>query len=319
MENKNNCVRVGFSTILWTVTAILLCAAPCGAEVLVSNGETLNVDYQINDWVTVQAGGTLNVWPVGIIDYGVYAQAQSKVNIYGGEFPYGSLTVQATDATVAIYGTGFTLTNASGAELDNTQNPQEIQITNPTQGGSGTLTWEYQSSQYTISFWSFADIKLAAPGGESITVNIEKAKVSWNHSEIHVHGKLYLPQGFWMDTLNPNGSVVTTLAGVEVANQDVEFELKGKKGDKWEYKDKENSVGNIKEFKIDWNRAKFDYEEGFVKFKVVGIFDPESFPDGSSTSSDKLEIEISLGQMISASDLIGAWTKKDDKHWDYKW
>ena len=29
MEKKNNCVKVGFSRILWTVTAILLCAAPC--------------------------------------------------------------------------------------------------------------------------------------------------------------------------------------------------------------------------------------------------------------------------------------------------
>jgi hypothetical protein len=29
MEKKNNWVKVGFSRILWTVTVILLCAAPC--------------------------------------------------------------------------------------------------------------------------------------------------------------------------------------------------------------------------------------------------------------------------------------------------
>ena len=63
------------------------------------------------------------------------------------------------------------------------------------------------------------------------------------------------------------------------------------------------------------------YEEGFVKFKLVSAFDPELFPEGSESLPDKLESVISLGDMIAGSDLIGgdkSWTKKDDKHWDYK-
>lgn len=140
---------------------------------------------------------------------------------------------------------------------------------------------------------------------------VQKAKVSWDKSDIHVDGKLDIPQGFSMDNLEPVGSAVVTLAGVEVADQIVEFELKGKKGDKWEYKDKENIDGPIKEFKIDWKRA---------KFKLVSTFDSGLFPEGPATSPDELEIEITLGEdsnTISESDLIDAWTKKDDKQWDY--
>jgi hypothetical protein len=98
-----------------------------------------------------------------------------------------------------------------------------------------------------------------------ICIDLEKAKVSWDHNDIHLHGKLYLPEGFWVDNLNPVGSAVITLAGEEIANQSVEFEIKGKKGDKWEYKDKKNQYGNIKEFKVDWKEAKFDYhgDDGF--------------------------------------------------------
>jgi hypothetical protein len=68
-----------------------------------------------------------------------------------------------------------------------------------------------------------------------------------------------------MDTLTLDGSALITLAGVDVVDQSIVFEIKGKKGDKWEYKDKENVYGKIKEFKIDWKGAKFDYkgDDGF--------------------------------------------------------
>jgi len=221
-----------------------------------------------------------------------------------------------------------------------------------------------------------------------------------------------------MDTLSPDGRAVITLAGVEVTDQSVEFELKGKNGDKWEYKDKENLFGPIKEFKIDWKGAGFDYKgddgfqihthfigasettlcihtgdvsgaftvtinettidettiaydedrniattvtyepqkddnthvhftlpfqltsemtievsgaveltidvadyykEGVAKFKLVSAFAPESFPGGTESLPDELEYEISLSDPpVSGSDLIEAWTKKDDKHWEYK-
>ena len=397
MEKKNKCVRSGFSIILWAVMAIVLCAAPAGWAVTFDDKGKHDIDYAIYlDSVEV-GNATVNLLPGAYIDWFVYTTNNSIVNIKGGEV--GWWIDVAPGAEVTIYGTGFNLG----------EGVKEI---------NGTVTGYYENGDpinLTFDCHPGATVTLAAPGGgDSITVNIEKAKVSWDHSDIHVYGKLYLPQGFWMDTLGPNGGVVTTLAGVEVANQDVEFELKGKKGDKWEYKDKENSVCNIKEFKIDWKGAKFDYkdddkfhihthfiggtettlcihsddtlwpftvtidettieydgngditgdiegddidpqkddnthvhftlpfqlspdmtievteaieltidvadyyEEGFVKFKLISVFNPDSSWD----SSDELKCVILLGlgdDMISGNDLIGAWTKKDDKHWDYK-
>jgi len=412
MENKNKHVRTGFATILWAVLAILLCTSPCGWAVTFDDGLEHDIDYEILDSVQVD-NATVNLLSGAHIEWWLTANDGSTVNIEGGTVHKWVSVMPGSNVTV--YGTSFTFQGEphfAGEKLF-------ISTSHPDYLGQLTVVYEDKTQvnlsidcYFTIeggTIVNYATVTLAAPGGDSITVNIEKAKVSWDHSDIHVYGKLYLPQGFWMDTLNPVGGVVTTLAGVEVANQDVEFELKGKKGDKWEYKDKENSVGKIKEFKIDWKGAKFDYkgdeglhihthhiggtettlcihcdqisgaftvsvygttiaydeersiktdldyelqknnnthvhftlpfqltpdmtievsgavelsiavadycEEGFVKFKLVSAFDPDS------SSSDELEIEISLGEdpnTISGRVLIDAWTKKDDKHWDYK-
>jgi len=245
----------------------------------------------------------------------------------------------------------------------------------------------------------------------------KKAKVRWHHGDIHVDGKLYLPEGVWMDDLSPVGSAVITLAEVKVTDQSVDLKTKGKKGDKWEFKAKKNDIDNIKEFKIDWKEAKFDYkgdnkfhihthgigtdettlcihtgdisgaftvtidettiivygedgnidtdatnvayasqksdshvhftlpfkltsdmtiavtgavelsldvakdyDEAYAKFKLVSAFDATQF-NGTDTLPDTLEYVISLGDddpPVSWSDLIEAWTKQDDKHWEYK-
>jgi hypothetical protein len=94
-------------------------------------------------------------------------------------------------------------------------------------------------------------------------------KVCWHHDDLHVEGKMYFPEGVWKDTLSPVGSAEVTLAGVGVTNQTVEFDVKGKKDEKWEYKDKKNEYNNIKEFKIDWKEKapKFDYH-GDDKFHI---------------------------------------------------
>jgi hypothetical protein len=67
-----------------------------------------------------------------------------------------------------------------------------------------------------------------------------------------------------------------------------------------------------------------DYDEGYGKFKIVSIFDPALFPDGTESLPDEVEYEITLGDdmsTITSGDLIGVekvWTKKDDDHWKYK-
>lgn len=186
MEKKNSCARAGFSTILWGILAVLLCAPAYGAVLTVHSEDTLNVgtgkqmeEILSSEWWWVDVYGTLNMYPGAYIEPVVYAYAGSTVNIYGGEFGDGWLTVMSTDAAVTIYGTGFTLTNAVGVKLDNTENPQWIQITNPVQGGSGTLTWEYQGLTYTVPFSSSADISLAAP---AIAVDIDIKPGSYPNS-----------------------------------------------------------------------------------------------------------------------------------------
>lgn len=108
-----------------------------------------------------------------------------------------------------------------------------------------TLTFVWEVSQPPVA--QYQDLKI---------------KVCWHHDDLHMEGKLYLPEGVWKDTLSPAGSAEITLAGIGVTNQTLYFEIKGKKEEKWEYKDKKNDYGNIKEFKIDWKEKapKFDYK-----------------------------------------------------------
>jgi len=148
----------------------------------------------------------------------------------------------------------------------------------------------------------------------------KKAKVAWDHDDLKIDGNIYFPAGFWQDGLDPAGSVVVTLAGKEVVNQDVTFAVKGKKDDKWEYKDKKLLFGDIKDFKIDWKGAKSD-RAGSAKFKLTSAFDAGLFPDGTDTLPDTLEFKIMLGDHMypaTVSDLVVSWKKKNDKHWESK-
>jgi len=107
MEKKNNCMRVGFSTILWVVLAILLCAAPAGWAVTFDDGGEHDIDYAIYlDSVEV-GNATVNLLPGAYIDWFVYTTNNSVVNIKGGTV--GLWIDVAPDAEVTVYGTGFNL------------------------------------------------------------------------------------------------------------------------------------------------------------------------------------------------------------------
>jgi len=111
---------------------------------------------------------------------------------------------------------------------------------------------------------------------DDITVNTEKVKVNWDHHDIHLYGRLYFPDSFCIDNLNPVGSAVITLAAIGVVDQNIEFEIKGKNDDKLEYEDKNNRFGNIKDFKIDWKGAKFDYKDDDIHIHTHLISDTET-------------------------------------------
>jgi hypothetical protein len=110
----------------------------------------------------------------------------------------------------------------------------------------------YSGSAYVFSL---------TPPNNPAVFRTEKIKVCWHHNDLHVEGQIILPDSIWMDSLSPVGYADLILTDVYETGQDVEFEIKGKKNEKWEYKDKDHLNGYIKEFKIDWKSAKFDYHE----------------------------------------------------------
>ena len=169
MEKKNSCARAGFSTILWGVLAILLCATPCVAEE-VASGDTLNVgtgkdvERIENDWLDVY--GTVNMYSGGYVAYGVYAHPGSTVNIYGCDVGLGLTVLKPTaqepgpDPEVTVYGPRFQI--GTGEPF---APPADIPISN-------TLNVLSESDEVLFSLWIMSDINihLRAPG---ITVEID--------------------------------------------------------------------------------------------------------------------------------------------------
>jgi hypothetical protein len=137
MEIQKKSAMVGIPVIILAVSAMFLSASPCTAlEVPLPSGETtLDVDYTINEMVSVNSGGTLNLLDGGVIngavgvgDGGVlnmkggyingdvYIASYSEVNIKGGDingdiFPW-DITVEA-HVQVTVYGTNFDVTNGT--------------------------------------------------------------------------------------------------------------------------------------------------------------------------------------------------------------
>jgi len=159
MEKKNNCVKSGFSRILWAVTVILLCAPPCGWAVDIT--EPIPGPYFAEGEVNVYAN----------ITWGLVAKPGSTVNIHAGAIGDGVLygiTVcpDTTYETVTVYGTDFAL---DGELLD----PIPDQVTFI--GGSGTLTVTYNdNTTVDLLFWSDFPIHLVnTAGGESFVESVE--------------------------------------------------------------------------------------------------------------------------------------------------
>ena len=175
MEKKNSCARAGFSTILWGVLAVLLCAAPCGAtSEEVPAGVEKDIDYTISGSLTVW--GTANLLPPdpgvttgAIIEWWLYAKPDSHVNVKWAQVTYW-IDV-SLNANVTVYGTEFWVgpeQHYAGEELFITLN-------------SGPLTVVYENGQQVdleIDCFGeiggdYATINLAAPGGGPQPVEID--------------------------------------------------------------------------------------------------------------------------------------------------
>ena len=212
MGKKTNGLKTGCSRIVWAVIVIVLCAAPCSAEVEVASGDTLNIgtgypDEQINDWVDVY--GTLNMYPDAYIGWYVLANDGSTVNITGGTVVMW-IDV-AAGAEVTVYGTYF--------EVDGVQVSEGI-----IDDLIGTLTVLYENATETVDL-TFdcqfgATVTLAPPGGpETIIVDID-IKPGSDPNPINPGSNGLIPvailttDGFDASTVDPDS---VTLAGSSVA------------------------------------------------------------------------------------------------------
>lgn len=105
MENKNKCVRRGFSAVLCGTVAVLLCAAPGLCEdVTVPSGETWDIDYPVIGTLWVK--GTANLLTGASVSQSIEVEANGTLNMYSGTVTW-MINVQTGATGVTIYGTDF--------------------------------------------------------------------------------------------------------------------------------------------------------------------------------------------------------------------
>jgi len=156
MKKQENSHRVKLTAIAGFILAILLCAAPCGAQ-FVNVGETADIDYAIEDDFLLVLG-TANLFPGAYVDWGVYAATGCIVNVYGGEIGDGFFVALYTgepSPVVTVYGMDFAL---DGVPLD----PLATQfIVDPYDGG--VLTGFYENGD-PIYLWFLSDVPIYLMG-----------------------------------------------------------------------------------------------------------------------------------------------------------
>ena len=235
MENRKKSAIVGFPVILLAVSTILLSALPCAAQFVVvplPNGDTtLNVDYTIEESVTVQAGGTLNlldggsingIFGVGVEDGGtlninggyiskdVYAADGSEVNIKGGSIggnDYGWDITLYAGAKVTVFGTDFNVTDGtidpSGTYFTPDKWPPPCLLEGTYGGDAGDIN---------LLFCVFDDIHIfLAPPALEVTIDIKPGS---NQNTINLKSKGVVPvavltaDGFFADTIDPETALL---------------------------------------------------------------------------------------------------------------
>jgi hypothetical protein len=166
------------------------------------------------------------------------------------------------------------------------------------------------------------DMVLSASGSEpepgpepAATLVITRAKVDLKKGKIKLDGQVVLPEGVTYEDLAPEGSVKLHLLElnqlVEAVNDSVQLEVKGRKGEKWQYKNR-RTLG-VTEYKVHWK----DSQTGKVKFKAdfnPGLVD-------LSQLTPKLVVEITLGYLefeLTMSEDGQYDCKLKRKKWDFR-
>ncbi len=210
MENKNKYVKMGFSTILWGVIAMLACCVPCSAATVVV-GDTLNLSSPIlSDWLDVY--GTLNMYPGAYVDWGIYAYDGSTVNIYAGSIidVYSYIQVD-NGANVTVYGTAFQL---DGTDL--------VPIPDDVTSAGGTLSVTYDN-ETTADFIFYGSINLVdTAGGEPLEAELWVLPCFINRDRprpARIWTLLRLPEGIAKDDIDNGQPLRLDPGDIEAANQ----------------------------------------------------------------------------------------------------
>lgn len=184
MEGTRKWKKASFSTIVWAVLGVVLCAAPpVQADVTVLPGDPCDIDYDVGGFLYVY--GTANLDTGAYAAYGIEAHPGSTVNIWGGNIGAGfRVTVfgattepPASAAAVTVYGTGF----------EDDLGPVPYGEWTP-DGGSETLIGTYGNGD-SISLWfiSSVPILLTEPG----TTNLPPVAIAGQEGLIGAGGKIH--------------------------------------------------------------------------------------------------------------------------------
>jgi hypothetical protein len=155
----------------------------------------------------------------------------------------------------------------------------------------------------------------AATATTAATFELTRAKVDLKKGKIDLDGQVVLPEGVTCEDLEPVGSVKLRLFEltklVEAVAESVELEVKGRKAEKWQYKNR-HTLG-VTEYKVHWK----DDQTGKVKIKAE--FDPGRVDVSQLTP--KLVAEITLGDLgfeltIAEDGKYDCKLKK--KKWDFR-
>jgi len=124
-----------------------------------------------------------------------------------------------------------------------------------------------------------------------------------------------LPEGVTYEDLEPVGTVKLRLFEIErlvdgVVDESVELEVKGRKGEKWEYKNR-RALG-VTEYKVHWK------DDQTAKVKIKADFDPTLVD--LSQLTPKLVVEFTLGDLAFVLTMAenGQYDcKLKKKKWDF--
>jgi len=177
----------------------------------------------------------------------------------------------------------------------------------------------YENTSFDMAF----DMVLSAsgPGSEpgtepEATFELSKAKVDLKKGTIKVHGQVILPEGLSWEKLDPVGGLTLDLFELDesverVVDESVALEVKGRKGEKWEYKNRH--VLGVTEYKVHWK----DDQTGTVKIKAD--FDPTLVDLSKLTPT--LVAGITLGDLefeLTMAENGQYHCKLKKKKWDFR-